>query len=606
MNLPRNAPGYDPPMGSRRGLAVSLLLGVTGCLRPARIEEPVPKAVEAAAHAQTPLPKQEAGSSCPDRATQARAALQAGDKAKADTLFIEGLERCGMGYGFLEGAGMVAMSDGRTKVAVGRWRRAVLSPGASREAVAALIAVLPSLPPNLASEIRSLGTPQRAIYFPDFVLQSAWIERVICNGGPIVSSARDPNRPGAMVVECPPGQQHALHGIIERGPMTSPAETVPSGTPAAIAQVLPKVSGRFGIHTADELREALLEAAREPSQSANWLLGWVGDYPTSLKVARAVLVAQPDDLDATLTVGNLLTRLGNYDEAIRYFEKIDPSTLRLHDTRAEGLRPALIHVQLCLALRRAGRLGDALRECELGLKGGSPVQAPVAMAEVLYGMGRPADALHQIDSALAAARTIRKHDPAWLALRALILLDLDRREDARAALSAAGASETLFLREWLRGRARERKKVTPTEALRARDEGERYAASLMLSSCGHVYLDLGLPDQAASCFTSSERLTRGPADAARVQHEAETSPQRALERAKVAFNQSRDVNLSAAIAELSFGAGDHKAAVHWLSETVARDPRHPTASKLVPLVCAAIKDPECLRKFEPPSEIELP
>src|SRR5262249_38298555 len=113
--------------------------------------------------------------------------------------------------------------------------------------------------------------------------------------------------------------------------------------------------------------------------------------------------------------------------------------------------------------------------------------------------------------------------------------------------------------------------------------------------CGHIYLELDMPERAKRCFAEADRVGGGLGEAETIYHLAETNPSGALDRAEAIPPGRRHRLLWWLIAAIHRQQGRDAAARVALDKTLDKDPRYAKAHKLYIEVCQALHDDACAR-----------
>ena len=210
---------------------------------------------------------------------------------------------------------------------------------------------------------------------------------------------------------------------VERANLTSALEQASAQGHAETAGLLAlRMSGFLALRAYDDEREHALEVAATALRTT-------GPDDLLLKILQALFAvyaqrARCGEMPALAAEAlALATKLGDHDRTMR----------------------ALLHAGV--AARRLGRLreaaemlDEAIRECDPDAPGSALPSLLINRAEVHRDLGEPARALPLVEEALAIRRTQgnRRLQAMNLIIYAYALIDVDRLDDAEAALTEAG------------------------------------------------------------------------------------------------------------------------------------------------------------------------
>ena len=502
--------------------------------------------------------------------------------------------RCGSGNGLLTDRAEIEIALGRLRDAALHLRQELLEPFPSPRAMGMAVQLLPRLPEEVGATLRELGTSvHRPIHVAHPFDRIGWIQAVTCGG--VDPSANRLFKPKAdrptllgVGVECPAGRAHELYFEVDRPPRDEPRPwSVPriDGPRPEVDEVLRQVRGKYGIDSSDGLRKELL--ATDASRTHAWLLGFARDLPEAVSVWGRLVTADPDDLEAVFNRARFQAALGDVEGGIATLAHASPDAVRVRDQRGRGLQPSVLFSLQCALRFRERKLPEARALCDQGLGRGSKAASNAFLARIalLEGDLTAADGF----SAAAAAAG----GPAEWTLRALVLrlkggpeseisalvqrvLDHDRPTPTHVArLVRDGARRSA--RQWIDEEERE--------------EMDAWAADL--ASCGHLYLDLDVPDRADRCLRASERLAPEFARAARALHLSETDPKRARTEVEHALASSRHQSLVSAMGIVEQRLGNDRAALDWLEQALAMNERDWRAGAAVRAACERIGEADC-------------
>lgn len=194
----------------------------------------------------------------------------------------------------------------------------------------------------------------------------------------------------------------------------------------------------------------------------------LGDYPRAIAEFREAVRVGDTETDAALHLAAIYFALGNYQTASQFAERQiakrpwrgpDPYVILIRSATSTGkleLARRVVQalqeedpdgaawaVELAGVMRQTQGPAAALaviEDSDLDLTDPENVPALRALSEDYVSLGQKQDALAAVDEALAA----HPDDPAFLDLRARILVYMDRREEARATLDRALATDPDF------------------------------------------------------------------------------------------------------------------------------------------------------------------
>ncbi len=509
-------------------------------------------------------------------------------EAPARTLVLleRAYRRCGDGHGLLGAMAQVQLDRGNVTEALKAMKREMLAPHPSERAMW----LAERLPSAEAQELQELGkTPQEPVHVPRmFVDGDVWVKQIVCRGVDPKAfnlSYPAPGHPELLRawVECPPGQAHAVF-FWQDEPAPPPPRRFSFDRPMpAVAAVLERVSRKFGITTAAELREALLDPS--PSRSQAWLLEHVWDSPELIRVFGVLLQQDPDDLEALHFRAQAQAAIGDLDGAIATLARASTETARIRELRAFGgsLKPSAIRSYQCAFLFKQRKLEEARARCNEGLAAGSQTVSNAYLARIALWQG-------DLEGAEAFAREAVAHVGSYgyreWTLLAVVLSAQGRPHEA--AEWARRAPNVLAARALLK-----RVNKPAREWLVFEENEDRAGAASELGECGHVYLELGLLDRAERCFALSEGLADGPADAERAVHLSETDASRALLALEPVLKRSHHPDVLVARAAIAHKLGKDSEALAWIERALAAFPGHEGAYSLLHDVCEKPSDAGC-------------
>ncbi|QRK04889.1 hypothetical protein JQX13_32320 [Archangium violaceum] len=466
--------------------------------------------------------------------------------------------------------------------------RELLSPAPSPGAFEMLVGLFPRLSPARQEQVVSLGASGEAPLHVRGVAQAnLWLTDVVCHERRLDKLDTDDVRApglGSYSFECPPGVPRRVFFFMTE-PWSRRRPASGKGAGLSVERVLPELGPRFGIHSMQELREAV-EEPLSADRGSVWLLSWLKDYPSQLPLLTQMVRESPDDLEAVVNLSNIQILFGDQRGALRTLDAVSLDTVTLKDSRGNVKGASALFSMRCRALLHLRKLKEAEAACRTALEHGSKKNGPETLALVLYLRGKDAEALRFIRASLADSQK----NPAGHFLHGLLLRSLGKPEEAAEAWKAAadyGLTPTVEAR---RKRSRE-------DWVRAMEAYQRKQTAEELAFCGHYYLDLELPKRAEACFARAESLHPGLAAAERLIHQAESDPEAALRATKALLREKRTPAL---LYVMAFGFQRVKQptlALGWLDESLRGDPGQPGARELLTRICKQLSQPDCLEQF---------
>lgn len=508
------------------------------------------------------------------------------------TIFLleEAYKHCGDGYGLLGAIAQVQLERGNVTEALEAVKREMLAPRSSSRALALAQRMVSELPNAQARVLQELGkTPDAPIHIRTYLADGdRWIDRVTCRGvdpkAYRFEISKDHPKLYEVMVECPPGQQHTVFFWgDERYPPRSRFFTFDKPMPE-VSAVLERLKHKFGITNASELAEALLDPS--PSRSQAWLLEHVYDAPELVRVWGALLKEDPDDLEAIYSRALEQAAIGDLDGAIATLAHASPETARLRDLRGVAglLQSSAIRSYECAFLFKERKLEEAGARCKEGLAAGSRVVSNAYLARIALLQG---DLPGAESFAKQGAQFGRGRE--W-GLFGVVLSLQGRTDEARPWLQRAAAEHppVLLAKELLSGVNKRAE-----DWLLDEEEQDRASSSSALAECGHIYLELGVSDRAATCFRLSERLAFGPAEAQRAMHLSETDAPKALLALANAAKTSHHADVLTAMAVIEHRLGRDREALPWIERALEMWPQHSGANAVLKDVCIELGDAGC-------------
>ena len=522
---------------------------------------------------------------------QLQRSSEAVSQGKLDAAFAladAGRATCGNGYGFFAQLGRITLLKGKTEEAASFFAGEFTSPQPAGDAFNALLALYPRLRPEHQAELAAMGNSlKHPLQVPHMGYANEWITQAVCQGKGLNGLRRRRVRNQGITVydfECPSGTHRQ---IAFRFMAAKSKETPVTGQPEplSVEEVLPQLEDRYGIASVEALRAAVEDPA--PSNHATgWLLSFLMDAPTQATVYTELLRKDPNDLVTIVSLVSTQTLLGDYEGALKTLDAASLETATLTEVRSTVTNKSALLSNRCSVLMRQQKLDEAMVACKQAIALGSKENGPYLLGKLLFLQGEDAQALASVRVSLANAQ--KKSDARFL--EGLILTFLGQPEQAREAWRQVpwfGPAATADLQH-PRSRA---------EWIRVLDAYQREDSAARLARCGHYYLDLRLPGRADACFSHSKAVNPIHAVAERIDHEAESDPERALKRAKAELRKGRHPSLLRAIAMAHLRAGRPQESLRWVDEAMRVDPGQLGLKKVLDQVCASLEDPTCLEHY---------
>ncbi|WNG47103.1 hypothetical protein F0U60_25480 [Archangium minus] len=466
--------------------------------------------------------------------------------------------------------------------------RELLSPAPSPGAFELLVSLFPRLSPARQEQVVALGASREApLHVGGLAQANLWLTDIVCRERRLDKLDTKDVRGsglGSYGFECPPGVPRQVFFFMTE-PRSPRRPASGKGAGLAVERVLPELGSRFGIHSTQELREAV-EGPLSADRGSVWLLSWLKDYPSQLPLLTQMVRESPDDLDAVVNLSNIQILFGDLKGALRTLDAVPLDTVTLKDSRGNVMGTSALFSMRCRALLQQRKLKEAEAACRTALERGSKKNGPETLALVLYLRGQDAEALRFIRASLADTQK----NPAGHFLHGLILRSLGKPEEAALAWKAAADYGLTPTVEAQRKRSRE-------NWVRAMEAYQRKQTAEELAFCGHYYLDLEFPERAEVCFARAESLHPGPAAAERLIHQAESDPVAALRATDALLRKERNPAL---LYVMAFGLqreNQPALALRWLDESLRGDPSQPGARELLTRICKQLSQPDCLEQF---------
>ncbi|MGC4118695.1 MAG: hypothetical protein QM765_29885 [Myxococcales bacterium] len=284
---------------------------------------------------------------------------------------------------------------------------------------------------------------------------------------------------------------------------------------------------KYGVHGAAHLKKELEFDLKRATRHDAWLLSVVGDMRNQLAVWREIRKRDPRDLEAALTIVELLNAAGRLEEALRELDGMNPNAMILRDKRARRMGPTDLLRRRCAALRGLKRYPEARDACQAAIDAGAGVPAEQTLTKILVGMGDVENALAHAERLVHEPHASRDGD-TWYTY-GLILEVKGRQDGAHEAFRHA-------LRMWPSFTPAAVALREPGKTVEARqDEELRWQSTgyaLQLAHCWHYYTELGFGDRAQVCAEEADEVTRGRVDGQRVYHLAESDAAAAVRMAE--------------------------------------------------------------------------
>lgn len=367
---------------------------------------------------------------------------------------------------------------------------------------------------------------------------------------------------------------------------------------SAAKLLLPRFE-RFGIVSLDQLARSLRASwpetpGSEPelSRPHAWMLSAAQDDPGQLRVWTAMAWKDPDDLEATYEAVRAAHSLHDFGAAEALLAHAQDRALVLRDDRGGPWTVADLEYLRCLVYRDHRSAKEALPFCLRAATGTSAAGPLLAMGRVQLLLNDAPGAVPFLDRALNQLDSPAGDRAAAHFLRGVALRAQGMEADAQAAWNQALAEEPGFFPadRAVRGvDATSEKMLASDAAYRSRRD------VLRLVGCGHLYLDLGLPQGAERCFAAAQALWPGGgwSEAERLAHHAEGDLQGALNQGQAVLAKSRTAPVLDAVGWILHRQGKDAEARPYFDEVLRNDPRDLDALRGWTEVCRAAAAPEC-------------
>jgi tetratricopeptide (TPR) repeat protein len=497
---------------------------------------------------------------------------------------------CGDGHGLLGLMAQVQFDRGNLTDAVDLVRRELLAPHPSPATLQLAKALLEKLPRAQGSTLQDLGkTPDAPVHIRRFLGDGDfWIEEIVCRG----VDSKGFSRSGPVAghpelhrtwVECPPGEKHAVFLWEDEPPRRVKPYSFDQPTPD-VNHVVDRLRDKFGIENATELRQALLEP--EPSRSHAWVLEHVGDSPELIREWEALLEEDPDDLEAIFFRAQEQAAVGDLDGAIATLAHASPDRARVRDLRAFGgmILPSSILSYQCAFLFKQRKLEEARARCNDGIAAGSSTVSNAYLARIALWQG-------DLESAETFARRAAEHGNSreWTLL-GIVLTRQGRPDEARLWLRKAAAAHPPV---WIATQLLKGVTKRARDWLVDEETVDRQGAASALAECGHIYLELDVPERSERCFRISENLMYGPSEAQRAAHLSETDAGQALIALEQVLKASHNPDVLVAKALVEHRLGKDAESLIWIGRALELLPGHSGAQYLLKDICGKLGDAGC-------------
>jgi len=355
-----------------------------------------------------------------------------------------------------------------------------------------------------------------------------------------------------------------------------------------VDRLLPFLAAAYGLKTPDELRRALQRTGPYDARYDGGLAKVIGDFPRQLDIYEAIGTENlTDPIRASAALAKV--HMGRLEEALQDLEHARRHGYGSKEPTGLFTRAELV-AQLCRLRRSLGQLNEAREECEAAIKAGARAEGSRTLAKVLIATNHSAEAFALAEESIRVQPTAS----AWYA-KAVSLETLGRRPEAVDAFKGALRVDPYYApAEW----ALETSTSSAAARLQLEIGWQTIADAEWTGRCGHIYVELGLPERAERCFAESERIDQGLGTAERIYHLAETNPTVALQKAEAVPAGQRHRLLWWVIAAIHHQQGRDAAAKPALERALDRDPRYAKAHRLYVEVCEALHESECVRHHQ--------
>jgi tetratricopeptide (TPR) repeat protein len=352
--------------------------------------------------------------------------------------------------------------------------------------------------------------------------------------------------------------------------------------------VIPHLTRRFGIHSLPQLREALSHSPSEGGRSYAWLASWLRDPYAGLEAYSALFAEDSTDRQAAANMLELYLYTQEFEKALALAERLERVATVVKDPRDyEYTLAELEHIR-CRIFRGMGKLEAARLACEKSIKLGSQGGAQRTLAKILLLNGQPDLALQRATESIQLDDTSAS---AWFA-KGASLFALNRKDEAKDSFRQALKKKPTFVtaQEALDG-------LHPTveHLLAAMTQWQMSSYAESARFCGHVYLDLQMPERAKRCLDLADKISPGSSVAETLNHLAEKDPESALKKATEAVRYQQHWLLYWLMASIHHSQKRDEEAKRDLQNGLALDSRAQRLHVMMVVVCHEFDDKDCIR-----------
>ena len=306
--------------------------------------------------------------------------------------------------------------------------------------------------------------------------------------------------------------------------------------------------------------------------------------------------AEVDDFSRAPQAAETHYNYREFEAMLALLEGVEGRKMVVRDERAGITKTSYDFVwRRCVALRRLGRLDEAIADCERAAKegGSTAVSAKLTIAKIHLGRGEIEKAF-AITSVLVSD-TENSEGTDWFT-HGVVLDGLGKRSEARAAFQKALRLAPFFAPAY---RALAQETHTPEERLADESQWQRAAVALDLAHCWHWYTELGLKDRAEACAVAGDEISPGRVAGQRVAHLAETNIEEALAEAdrQLALHPHADIYGAKGWALKNLHR--YEEARRELEKGAALDPTSWKVIGQLLEVCEELRDSKCVDEYEP-------
>jgi predicted Zn-dependent protease len=347
----------------------------------------------------------------------------------------------------------------------------------------------------------------------------------------------------------------------------------------------------WGLETNEQIRAYVSTPVEKMNRPHAWLLGYMKDYPTTLRVWQKLLREDSDDLEAAIKFAQLAESLKGPKEALEGIARSSGKTAQNKDKRNKVYSPGQLEGLRCSLLFQTKRLEEARQACNTAYELDTSFGART-LVYVLLALGKKKEALVQAD--LVAKSPGRQKNAGALLTLGLAQQYNGLEQEARATWGVA-------LARWPRNALLNKAISGPQRSVFDWEEDEAAQRKPFLAEdlalCGHFYSELGMQPQAQECFRQSERIMEGPSLAHQIVYLGKTKPREALALATAAVQRKPHVKLFSALAWLLLREKRVAEAKVWVERALAQEPLDVKSTSLMWQVCGEQKDYVCVIEY---------